>query len=140
MEKGLRFIKTHLNNETFVRDLYEVHREFWDCDKVDKAYLALEPYFSNKKEQYEVAQSIKRALKMLDFEVHITPRIRCSEEELHRLYHTYKNKCCVCGTSLNSAEGVPLGSVFVLDVYGNFYCTECDYEFEDGDERIYDEE
>ena len=48
---------------------YEVYREFWDCDKIEKAYLALEPYFSDKKEQYKVAQSIKKALKMIEYKL-----------------------------------------------------------------------
>ena len=58
---------------------------------------------------------------------------------LHKLYHRQKSKCCKCGCILESASA-PLGSVFVMDKGGNFYCTNCDYIFEDGDERIYDEE
>lgn len=58
--------------------------------------------------------------------------------ELKRLYNGHKNICCKCGCSLSSAPDIPLGSVFVLDRQGRFYCMDCDGDFEDGDERIYD--
>lgn len=58
---------------------------------------------------------------------------------LHRLYHKRRARCSECGCRISSI-GVPLGSIFVLDKNGNYYCMHCDDRFEDGDERIYDEE
>lgn len=58
---------------------------------------------------------------------------------LHHLYHKHRARCSKCGCSISSV-GVPLGSVFVLDKDGRYYCMKCDSHFEDGDERIYDEE
>lgn len=60
-----------------------------------------------------------------------------NHSELRRLYNSSKNKCCKCGCNLEDVNG-KLGSVFVLDTDGNFYCMNCDSEFEEGDERIYD--
>ena len=57
--------------------------------------------------------------------------------ELDRLYNSSKNYCCKCGCALEDIND-QLGSVFVLDKRGNFYCMDCDIEFEDGDERIYE--
>ena len=58
-------------------------------------------------------------------------------KKLKQLYNTHKAICCKCGCSLESS--MPLGSVFILDINGNFYCTNCDKEFDDIDDRIYDE-
>lgn len=54
------------------------------------------------------------------------------------LYNSNKNHCCKCGCQLESVEGIPLGSVFVLDYSGKFYCMNCDSEFEEYDERIFE--
>lgn len=59
--------------------------------------------------------------------------------DLLKLYHSHTNVCCKCGRILEDANG-ELGSVFVLDHNGNFYCMDCDKEFEDGDERIFEAE
>ncbi len=61
-----------------------------------------------------------------------------SEEELKALYNSSVNHCCKCGCRLEDANG-RLGSVFVLDKKGNFYCMNCDGDFEDVDDRIYDD-
>lgn len=45
--------------------------------------------------------------------------------------------CCKCGCHLVSAYA-PLAAVFIMDREGNFYCADCDDEFEWGDERIFD--
>ena len=58
--------------------------------------------------------------------------------ELKKLYNIRKATCCNCGCGLEAL--MPLGTVFVLDVYGNYYCSDCNHIFEDGDERIYDED
>lgn len=58
------------------------------------------------------------------------------EELLHRA-NGHKADCCKCGCYLTS-KCAPIAAVFVMDREGNFYCTECDAEFEDGDERIFD--
>lgn len=60
-------------------------------------------------------------------------------EELLALYNSKKGVCCKCGCTLEDNNG-QLGSVFVLDRAGNFYCTNCDGEFEDGDENIFEAE
>jgi hypothetical protein len=57
---------------------------------------------------------------------------------LKELYYSKRNQCCKCGCFLETADGIPLGSVFVLDMAGKFYCTNCDNEFDNYDERIYD--
>lgn len=57
------------------------------------------------------------------------------------LYELYKSKdgyCSVCGCKLRDDTGFGLGSVFVLDKCGKFYCMDCDNMFSDGDERIFD--
>lgn len=58
--------------------------------------------------------------------------------ELKAKYNLHKARCCSCGCSLSSP--LPLGSVFVLDKGGNYFCMGCDAIFEDGDERIFEEE
>lgn len=59
--------------------------------------------------------------------------------ELQEKYNSHKAVCSVCGKSLETSEEAgPIGQYFVLDKNGNFYCTDCDSEFEDGDERIFD--
>jgi hypothetical protein len=45
--------------------------------------------------------------------------------------------CCKCGRHLES-EHEPLAVFFVMDKQGKFYCTDCDVEFKDGDERIFE--
>ena len=55
----------------------------------------------------------------------------------YRFSETCKEECCRCGTTLRTLTGEPLSRYFVMDVQGNFYCTECDTQFEDDDERIY---
>ena len=142
MGKGLDFIREHLNDAELMRDLYDVTQEFWECDKFDRIFLAIDPYFIDKVEQYNVGLAIKKELEDVNFNVSVSVEIvpEKSEEELHKLYHSHKGECSVCGTVLESAENIPLGSVFVLDKHGRFYCTHHDSKFEDGDERIYDEE
>jgi hypothetical protein len=59
--------------------------------------------------------------------------------ELQEKYNSHKAVCVVCGKSLEtSQEAGPLGQYFVMDKDGNFYCTDCDIDFEDGDDRIFD--
>lgn len=58
--------------------------------------------------------------------------------DLLKLYHSHKANCCKCGCSLESP--LDLGSVFVLDYDGNFYCMGCDEIFSDADERIFEAE
>ena len=59
--------------------------------------------------------------------------------ELQIKYNSHKAVCSVCGKSLETSEEAgPIGQYFVLDKNGNFYCSDCDSEFEDGDERIFD--
>lgn len=68
------------------------------------------------------------------------------KRNVHREYlrrrarETTNELCHCCGTLLETAHGDPLINYFVMDVQGNFYCTDCDSRFEDGDERIYCEE
>ena len=58
---------------------------------------------------------------------------------LKERYNSTKGVCAHCGCSLESWCGSPLGSVFVMDKEGNFYCANCEiFIFEDGDERIYE--
>ena len=59
-----------------------------------------------------------------------------NEDELIRLYHSHKANCCKCGCYLES--DFDLGSIFVLDCNGNFYCTNCDNIFDDIDDRIFE--
>ena len=59
-------------------------------------------------------------------------------KELFKRYNSKKAKCAICGKTLISFGDEPLGLYFVLDKSGNFYCTDCDSEFEDGDNRIFD--
>lgn len=55
-------------------------------------------------------------------------------------YKTHKAHCCKCGCGLEDNDGCGLGTFFVLDKNGNFYCMGCDEIFEDGDERIFEPE
>lgn len=66
-------------------------------------------------------------------------RTKLTNKELRTLYYNDKACCCRCGTHLSDANHV-IGSVFVMDKNGNFYCTNCDGDFEDGDERIFEAE
>lgn len=59
-------------------------------------------------------------------------------QDLRKLYFSKKSNCCVCNRNLIDATGSGLGSVFVLDKDGNFYCTEHDDNFQSGDSRIFD--
>lgn len=59
--------------------------------------------------------------------------------DLRTLYYAPDAFCCKCGIHLTDANGM-VGSVFVMDKCGNFYCCNCDKEFEDGDERIFEPE
>lgn len=59
-------------------------------------------------------------------------------KDLLKLYHSHRANCCNCGCSLESDNS--LGSVFILDYNGNFYCMNCDNIFEEGDERIFEAE
>ncbi len=56
--------------------------------------------------------------------------------DLMERYNCHKAYCRECGRFLTSAQ--PLGSVFVMDTNGDFYCSFCDDEFEDGDDRIFE--
>lgn len=56
--------------------------------------------------------------------------------ELLKKYHSRFEHCCKCGAALSAT--ISLGHFFIMDYNGNFYCTECDQEFLDGDERIFD--
>lgn len=58
--------------------------------------------------------------------------------ELKKLYLSHKGTCCKCGCTLEDDIGEGLGSIFVLDKDGRFYCMDHDGEFEDGDERIFE--
>lgn len=59
-----------------------------------------------------------------------------NKDTLRKLYNSHEARCCKCNCRLISAQ--PLGSVFVLDISGQFYCTKCDVIFDDVDERIFD--
>lgn len=59
--------------------------------------------------------------------------------KLLNLYYQRKANCCKCGCELKAVPGQPLGSTFVLDWKGNYYCMNCDGEFGDGDERIFED-
>ena len=67
-------------------------------------------------------------------------RKKAKRVELVKKYNQHSANCYVCGCRLTSECGVPLGSMFVLDTSGRYYCTRCDAIFEDGDERIFDVE
>ena len=56
---------------------------------------------------------------------------------LFQMANQHRADCCKCGCYLES-KYAPIAAVFVMDKQGNFYCTDCDGEFEDGDERIFD--
>jgi hypothetical protein len=58
-----------------------------------------------------------------------------NKADLIKRYHS-KFAHCKCGATLSST--ISLGYFFVMDYDGNFYCTECDKEFLDGDERIFE--
>jgi hypothetical protein len=58
---------------------------------------------------------------------------------LREAYNTMTQAYCAgCGCLLhtNSREDV-LSNYFIMDKEANFYCTECEQDFADGDERIY---
>lgn len=59
-------------------------------------------------------------------------------KKLLKLYHSHKAQCCKCGCTLESVQD--LGSVFVLDYKGKFYCMNCDIVFNDVDARIFEAE
>lgn len=59
-----------------------------------------------------------------------------TRQELIDKYNSTGDVCCKCGQVLLST-GNALGDYFVMDKDGQFYCTECDNEFEDGDENIF---
>lgn len=64
-------------------------------------------------------------------------RGRASRAMLEKTYHCTSSFCCGCGTRLSTNWGEPLGRYFVMDNNGRFYCTNCDKQFENNDERIY---
>lgn len=56
-------------------------------------------------------------------------------------YNSTGDVCCKCGMVLLSTNtGNPLGNYFIMDKDGNFYCADCDSQFEDNDKRIYIQE
>lgn len=59
-----------------------------------------------------------------------------TKAELLKKYHSRFGHCCKCGATLSST--ISMGYFFIMDYNGNFYCTECDKEFLDGDERIFE--
>ena len=59
-----------------------------------------------------------------------------TKAELMKRYNTQNGECCECGCVLTASSY--LGQFFVMDYNGNFYCTECEDKFEDGDERIFE--
>ena len=59
-------------------------------------------------------------------------------DQLLDLYHSHRAECCKCGCYLES--DFDLGSIFVLDYNGNFYCMNCDNIFDDVADRIFDAE
>ena len=59
-------------------------------------------------------------------------------DQLLDLYHSHRTECCKCGCYLES--DFDLGSIFVLDYDGNFYCMNCDNIFDDVDDRIFEAE
>ena len=58
-------------------------------------------------------------------------------EELLRRANSHQAFCCNCESVLLSTYA-PIAAVFIMDKKGNFYCKDCDSEFVDGDERIFD--
>ena len=59
-----------------------------------------------------------------------------TKAELIVKYKTRFGHCCKCGATLSAT--ISMGRFFVMDYEGNYYCTECDKEFVDGDERIFE--
>ena len=59
-----------------------------------------------------------------------------TKAELIKKYSSRFEHCCKCGAALSAT--ISLGYFFVMDHDGNFYCSECDKEFLDGDERIFE--
>ena len=59
-------------------------------------------------------------------------------DQLLDLYHSHRAQCCKCGCYLESY--FDLGSIFVLDYDGNFYCMNCDNIFDNVDDRIFEAE
>lgn len=59
-------------------------------------------------------------------------------DKLLDLYHSHRADRCKCGCYLES--DFDLGSIFVLDYDGNFYCMNCDNIFDDVDDRIFEAE
>ena len=59
-------------------------------------------------------------------------------DQLLDLYHSHRAECCKCGCYLES--DFDIGSIFVLDYDGNFYCMNCDNIFDDVDDRIFEAE
>lgn len=55
---------------------------------------------------------------------------------MEKRYHSHKANCRLCGCYLESF--MPLGSMFVMDCDGNFYCTECESKVPT--EEIYEED
>lgn len=62
--------------------------------------------------------------------------MKMSKTALLKKYHSRFDHCCKCGAALSAT--ISLGYFFVMDYNGNFYCSECDQEFLDGDERIFE--
>ena len=62
---------------------------------------------------------------------------RATRAYLEKRYHLTRDNCCVCGTSISTEYGEPLGRYFVMDTKGRFYCMNCDKHFGEGDERLY---
>ena len=58
------------------------------------------------------------------------------EETLRKSYLSRKAECCKCGCAIEAHDS--LGMFFVLDRQGRYYCANCDGEFADFDERIYE--
>ena len=59
-----------------------------------------------------------------------------TKTQLLERYNSNHDECCKCGCVLTASSF--LGEFFIMDYEGNFYCTECDIEFVDGDERIFE--
>ena len=59
-------------------------------------------------------------------------------DQLLDLYHSHRAECCKFGCYLES--DFDLGSIFVLDYNGNFYCMNCDNIFDDVSDRIFEAE
>ena len=62
---------------------------------------------------------------------------RAERAYLRKQYHLTRDNCYVCGASISTMYGEPLGRYFVMDKKGKFYCMHCDHKFDDMDERIY---